>query len=595
MSHRLAAACVAAAAFAAFGAPTPAVAAPAPFGHSCTPQGPARFCPAADLAQRAPSWDGTPIDVDVTLPATGDGPFPTILLLHGVGGTKTMFEATDPAANAGYNNLALAARGYAVVTPTARGYGGSCGKPESRTPDCAAGYTYLGDERYEVRDGQALLGELVDEGVAMPNRIGVTGVSYGGGFSTMSAYLRDRVRLPDGRYAPWVSPKGTPLRFAAAYARWPWSSGAAIFARNGRDIWSQTPVGVVAGSYLGAIFGVPKALAWVAPQGTPNYAADLLTWEAASEEGRDTPAVRKALQNAFDYHGVAGTTGTPAPILLESGWTDNLFPVAQSLAVYDRVRKADPKAPVQLQVGDIGHARGTNHPEDVRRTVAGGLAWLDYYLLNKGPAPQAGKVTAFLQTCPKTTPSSGEPVVAGSFAALARGSFTLSGAATKTQTVTSTGGDVALGEAVDPLGKVGGDACATYDTVTSPNTAVLTRRSPGLTLLGLPVVRAKVVTKGANGQLIGRLWDVDPATGKQRLIMPGAYRLTPNQRGTIAWKLDGNGYRFAAGHTIRLEIVGRSAPTYANAPNAFSAKLSGLSVTLPTRDAPSRAKGIAAP
>src|SRR6201991_1202859 len=68
---------------------------PAPFGHACAPQNGVRFCPTTDLASRPKSFDGTPLDVDVTLPPTGDGPFPTILLLHGLGQTKTAFE--DPA------------------------------------------------------------------------------------------------------------------------------------------------------------------------------------------------------------------------------------------------------------------------------------------------------------------------------------------------------------------------------------------------------------------------------------------------------------------------------------------------------------------
>src|SRR4051812_14296668 len=128
---------------------------PNPFGHACTPQDGVLFCPTTDLAGRVPSWDGTPIDADVTLPATGDGPFPTIVLHHGLGQNKTVFEGTgadDPL----YTNVELAKRGFAVVTPTARGYGNSCGTPGSRTPDCANGFTRLMDMRYEVRDVQYL-------------------------------------------------------------------------------------------------------------------------------------------------------------------------------------------------------------------------------------------------------------------------------------------------------------------------------------------------------------------------------------------------------------------------------------------------------
>src|SRR3954447_23985080 len=136
-------------------APGAAQAAPAPFGHACTPQDGVRFCPTPDLASRPASFDGTPIDVDVTLPATGGGPFPTILLLHGLGGTKTSFENATGGEQS-YTNWSFARRGYAVVTPTARGFGNSCGAPASRTAGCEAGWTRLGDMRYEVRDIQAL-------------------------------------------------------------------------------------------------------------------------------------------------------------------------------------------------------------------------------------------------------------------------------------------------------------------------------------------------------------------------------------------------------------------------------------------------------
>src|SRR3954463_15580870 len=105
--------------------PAAAQADPAPFGHACSPANGVRFCPTSDLASRPASFDGTPIDVDVTLPAAGDGPFPTILLLHGLGGTKTSFESTSSKEN--YTNWFFAQQGFAVVTPTARGFAGSCG------------------------------------------------------------------------------------------------------------------------------------------------------------------------------------------------------------------------------------------------------------------------------------------------------------------------------------------------------------------------------------------------------------------------------------------------------------------------------------
>src|SRR4051794_9452107 len=157
--RKLIAGAAAAAAFAL--APTAAAAAaPTPFGHACTPQNDVRFCPTPDLASRPASFDGTPIDVDVTLPAEGDGPFPTILLMHGLGGNKTSFEDAN-SKEASYTNWYFAQHGYAVVTPTARGFGGSCGPTSKDTPGCGNGFTRLGDMRYEIRDYQTLVGQLV--------------------------------------------------------------------------------------------------------------------------------------------------------------------------------------------------------------------------------------------------------------------------------------------------------------------------------------------------------------------------------------------------------------------------------------------------
>src|SRR3954451_9851226 len=69
-------------------APTAAAAPPLPFGHACAPREGALFCPTASDAARVPSFDGVPLDVDVYLPPAGDGPFPTIAMLHGFAGSK---------------------------------------------------------------------------------------------------------------------------------------------------------------------------------------------------------------------------------------------------------------------------------------------------------------------------------------------------------------------------------------------------------------------------------------------------------------------------------------------------------------------------
>jgi predicted acyl esterase len=566
--------------------PAAQAAEPAPFGHACAPQDGVRFCPTPDLASRVPSFDGTPIDVDVTLPPNGDGPFPTILLLHGLGGTKATFEGTggDPA----YNNVYFAMHGYAVVTPTARGFGNSCGPSVPHDGACARGWTHLADMRFEVRDLQHLVGLLVDLGVTDPKAIGSTGVSYGGGMSTMLAYLRDRVRNADGTFAPWTSPAGTPISLTAAWPRWLWTNGESIFTRNGRGAWSRTPFGVVAQAYAGGIFAVPTVAGYVAPLGTDDKTADILRWKQLLDGGVFNSETDAVLQQSFDFHGVAGMSGTPAPLLYQTGWTDALFPVPQALASYESLLKRDKNAPVAMQVGDLGHQPGANHPVDNAAFNAQGRAFFDAWLRGTGAKPKPGLVTAYTMTCPKSADAGGGPYTSSRFASLARGSLRF-GTGRKLA-ITSKGGNAKLAGDLNPLTGKGADLCSTHRP-DKRNKAQFARRSPGVTMIGLPVITGRVVTKGRYGQLDARVWDRAP-NGTQRLITRGAYRLADDQKGRFRFTLDGNGWKFAKGHRIVVELLGSDVPTYAASPARFSVKLDHVRVSLPVRERPSKSKGI---
>jgi pimeloyl-ACP methyl ester carboxylesterase len=569
--------------------PTAAHAEPAPFGHACSPLEGVRFCPTADLAGRVPSFDGTLLDVDVTLPAAGDGPFPTILLLHGLGGTKTSFEGTR--GDLKYNNIFFAQHGYAVVTPTARGFGDSCGPALAGTAGCEQGWTRLGDMRYEVRDVQTLVGRLVDEGVVRPNAIAATGISYGGGFSTMLAFLKDRVRLPDGGYAPWTSPAGTPISLTAAWPRWMWSNGESIFTRNGRGPWSRTPTGVEAKTYADLIFGV-TASGNVAPAGG-DLSTDIKLWKTQLDRGVFDASTRPTLENTYNFHGVAGvprTAGGPAALLIQEGWTDALFPVGQALGAYDAVRHADKKAPVALQLGDLGHGPAANHPEQVAATDDEGLQFLDAWL-RTGSKPAPGSVTAYLMTCPATAKSPIGAFKAATFHALAHGRFTLT--SDRTLKIDQRGGSAKLAQNVSSVAT--GAQCTTY-APDPKSKATIIATAPRMTLIGQPTITGRVVTKGRYGQLDARVWDRDLRTGKQRLVTRGAYRLDTNQKGNFVFTLDGNGYRFGKGHRVVVELLGRDAPTYGPSPNAFSAKLTHVKVHLPVVEPPSSSpKKITAP
>src|SRR6478735_7551892 len=313
---------------------TASAAPPSPFGHPCADQNGVLFCPAATLDQRVPTWDGVPIDVDVTLPESGDGPFPTIVMVHGLGQSKTAFESTDQNSPYHYNNTFYAKRGYAVVNLSERGYGNSCGAPASRTsPGCDRGWQHLDDQAYEARDIQYLLGLLVDEHVTAPNAIGVTGISYGGGMTNILAYLKDRTRLPNGSLVPWKSPNGTPLRIAAAWSRWGWADLTYSLVPNGRFLDSQKwklgqavqPIGIEKKSFIDGLYLV-STLNFVAPVGADPNAA-LTEAKNAIDKGEpygtDLQLVGGLQSSRKSAAGLFGST--PSPMLVENGWTDDLF------------------------------------------------------------------------------------------------------------------------------------------------------------------------------------------------------------------------------------------------------------------------------
>jgi predicted acyl esterase len=579
----------------AFVAPGSAGAEVAPFGHPCKAQDGVRFCPTETLAQRVPSFDGVPLDVDVTLPATGAGHFPTIVMLHGWEGNKTSFEATTPQGDGNetfdYNNIYYAQHGFAVINYSARGWGRSCGSEESReaSPGCEEGWLRLGDQRYEARDTQYLLGLLADQGIISPKQIGVTGISYGGGQSIELAYLKNRVRLPAGELEPWRSPAGKKMAIKAAFPRWPWSDLVNALLPNGRFLSSEIaphgqsyePFGVEIQSYVTGLYAAAKATnGYIAPLGKDSE-AELTGWYTLINAGEpyETSEAEALAHQIYEYHQGYGLPGKPASMLLESGWTDDLFPVEQSLRVYNQVRAM--KGYVALMFGDLGHGPASNKVNTDEAFNEEGAAFFAAKLKHEGKAPKSGSVTAYTQTCPVSALAGG-PYTATTFAKLSKHSLTFGASAG--QTFTSAGGNPTIATEFDPIvlgeeSESEGD-CHTATAETEPDTANYTMTSPGFTLLGLPTVSTTITTTGAYGQIDARLWDILPS-GEQRLISRGVYRLGLNQTGQITFQLHGNAYEFAKGDTVKLQLLGKDAPYYRASNGTFTVEASNTQISLP--------------
>jgi dipeptidyl aminopeptidase/acylaminoacyl peptidase len=119
------------------------------------------------------SRDGLEIEGLVTVPDT-QGPYPTILHVHGgpVGAYQDGWIGRDP------HTTVLVARGFAVFRPNPRGSAGRGGAFAEAVRHDMGGL--------DVDDVMSGVARLVADGVADPERLGVTGQSYGG---FMSAWL----------------------------------------------------------------------------------------------------------------------------------------------------------------------------------------------------------------------------------------------------------------------------------------------------------------------------------------------------------------------------------------------------------------------
>jgi hypothetical protein len=558
------------------------------------------------------TWDGVPLDTTVTLPSAGARRLPLVVEIHGFGNSK--HEYLDPASTAYTDNAYGWARdGYAVLTYTARGLWGSCGTPESRAARpaaCADGYIRLADHRYEVRDTQQLVGRLVDAGIADPRRIGVTGDSYGGGQSFALAALRDRVMLPDGRLVPWRSPLGVPLRIAVAAPVIPWTDLVYAIAPNGRTLTyalnppgvNAAPVGVAKQSFASGIFAaaqfaagpgqpvgepfVPgRPMGFLAPPGY-DPEADVTAWltRATAGEPYTDPEARAVVETLSRYHSTyfIPPTRRPPPLFVASGFTDDLFPVDEALRFVNRAKHRWPGLPVSLLLGDFGHQRAGNHPRQRAHLLAAIHRWFNHFLRGRGPRLRGG-VVAYSQTCPRGSRSA-PPARAPDFARLARGEVRRTFRAP--QTVSSSGGDPAVGAAVDPVAG-GGDACVAVPDRSAPATARYQSRlrgARGFTLIGAPTLLAKLRVDAPPGaaQLAGRLWDVAPG-GMRTLVARGFYR---PRDGKNVWQLHPGAWRFRPGHAVQLELLGRDAPFGRPSNSPFTVDVRRLELRLPVRERP---------
>jgi hypothetical protein len=539
---------------------------------------------------RVPSFDGVPLDADLTLPARGSGPFPLVVLLHGLGEDKQEYERFGPI----FTASELARRGYAALTYTARGFGDSCGTPAARrvSPGCRRGWTHLADQRFEVRDAQRLAGMLVDQGIARP-AVAFVGISYGAGEALELAMLDDRVRLEDGRLVPWRSPlRHVPMRVAAVVAQWGWSDLADALAPNGSlragsppDLHSLIdPVGVAKAPWIASLYGIIRSAGYEAPPGA-DPTADLASWErralAGEPYGARFEAVLRQLERFKSALGVPVDRAGPAPIFLQEGigLSDTLFPASQGLALFAALSHAGARAPRELVLADWGHDEIVGSPRAIATTTEEASTFLDDLML-RGIRPPSF-VQVLVHDCTPSGPSSlpaskGGTIVEGAdWRSVERG--TVKASLPGPFTVSS-----AAAAPVDP--SLWARCAHLPPSAPIPGEVVL--RTPvsagGLLLVGAPEVQATATLQGSYPELVAELYDVTPDHTRQ-IVAIGVDRpdLRPGVASRVHFELFPTAYRFPAGDSVELVLAGSDPTTFRPSNGRFTLTLENVTLTLP--------------
>ena len=582
-----------------------------------------------------PSFDGARMDVDLTQPMQNTGPsHPLIVMLHGFGNDKHFWESTtdegDGADTRHWNNRWFAKHGYYVLSYTARGFrdDGPSEEHEPPTPYDPNGSAdpanpratlHLKSRDWEIRDTQwlaALVAATYSD--VDPNRIAVTGGSYGGIESWLQA------SQPTWTFPHSLDDDLPVLNLQVAVAKYPSTDIAYALGPNGHgggpslddlnessqgrpddDQGDGNPIGVVKESYVTGLFALgqtkgvfEKGLSMDAPfectYGDCEGQVSIESWKTRTDAGDPTspedPIIRQIRRGLTEFRGAyyqdegweQQVDGRKVAVFSIQGWTDDLFPSVESFRMFKLLKRMDPRWPVELALGDVGHSRAQNKPETWKPLNAKAFRWLESHI--DGSREQRTTISSESTEC---GPEPGEHMVGRTPEDLANGTVVLhfpSGGTVSPLGAADPNGpatDAIAGPEVQP-----GEPCRHSD---GPAVGGYTGYSPPLTraktYVGIGHVRVPYVWAGAaTGSLAVRLFDSAP-DGTELLITRGVYRLENDPpSGVLRVPFYGNHWRLRPGHRIRLDLTQVDSPTYrpSNVPSSLQFP-SGVTLVLPTR------------
>ena len=571
------------------------------------------------------------LDANIALPDPRRHPrprggYPLIVLLHGCcPGSKGDWHGRIDGRGEKwhYTDGWFAARGYVVLTYTSRGFVNDAGRGST-------GEAQLGHREYEVNDLQYLAGLLAEDpffGVN-PERIVVSGSSYGGAVAWLA--LTDPV---------WKSPrKRIEMRLAAVAPKYGWTDLAHALVPNGHyrqgeiapidpdAALSRSPVGAPKRSLLLDRFESGITL----PPAIEDWFGCLTSHSpfATNPLCAGGPALldsfireRSAYFQERFFGRMAGDETWRTPVFSAGSFSDPLVPLEEHRRMAGTLRWFVPDYPLQEYYGDFGHLvqnkakewadlcqknrhvclvreykRGFNtRPVELTRIGAATRLnrFIDHYARPPANARQRRPrqdVTVALQTCrqnangtwPQDEP--GERFNAFRLDDLATNRWFVDFAASRVTTSDAEPNPHAAD--ADPVAnaEANGATCAAHSGPAGPGVAVYDsdELAGDVTMIGQPRVTATVEGAAAGVQLNARLYEVF-RDGTQVLVDRGVHTLA-DASGTVEFDLHGNGWRFAEGHSVRLELAQDDDPYVRRADGTSVVTVTGARLSVPIRE-----------
>lgn len=583
-----------------------------------------------------PSFDGAPLDVDVTLPSSGGGERRKLItLLHGFGADKHAWESNDDEGNGAdslrWNNHWFARHGYYVINYTARGFRteppSANQPPTPSAPNGSAskpsGAIQLKSREFEIRDTQwlsALVAKAYED--VDPSQVAVSGYSYGGGESWLQA-SQPTWDFPAEQTAGLPPADRLPvLDLQVAVPKYSWTDLGYSLAPSGHpggpddddlhesslgepnsDTGDGYPLGTLKESYVNGFYAIGIQQPFGFEKGdrtTPNEEGPINVdvWKLRVETdpydaaGAEDAIIRQVRRGLTEFRGsyyqdegfAAQRDGRKVAIFAIQGWTDDLFTAVEAFRQFKYLKRLDSRWPIEVAMADIGHPRGQNRTSQWRRLNAQAFGFLQSHI--RGSHEQQTTVSSQPTLCendgdPDSNEDAAMEVRGKTPEDLARGRLEVSYTRGDVQTSASGASDPdgpATDAVVGSLGGTQAERCRTSKAEQAPGryTAVSEALPRAVTYVGLGEVKVpyRLIT-GSTATLHARIWDVPPeGSGRPTLLM---------SRGT--YRIDTPAYDKTAG-TLRLPLYGNHWPL----PPGHSIRLDLAQVDTPTYS-PSKAGG----